>query len=344
MIENHPRAARLLLAACAVLFAVSGRVVEPACAQEVGLRVVVTSKPIHALVAGVMEGVGKPALLIDGNQSPHTYAMRPSDAQKVNRADVFFRVSEALEPFTARVVKALPRTVKVSTLADGVGVKLLERRAGGAFEANGREAAGKGHGQKGHDQKGHDQKGVGHKVHDHGASSPYDAHVWLDPENAKSMTAAIADVLSLLRPEQAPRFNANARAMSERIDAMAAAITRDLAPVAGRPFIVLHDAYQYFERRFGLTAIGSIQVDPDEQPSAKRISDLRRKVAAAPAVCVFAEPNHQPKVVDTVTEGTRSRTAVLDPEGVMIDAGAGLYVELMQRLASAMKSCLSQAE
>jgi zinc transport system substrate-binding protein len=298
-------------------------------AQQEDLRVVVTSKPIHSLVASVMKDVGTPALLVDGTASPHTYAMRPSDAQKVQRAHVFFRVSEALEPFTARVVKALPKSVKVTTLAEAVGVKLLERRAGGAFDAHEHDT-----GQKGH----------GHKDHAHGALSPYDAHIWLDPDNAKAMAGAIVSALSAARPDLASRFAANAAALTQRIDDMAVAISRDLKPVAGKPFVVLHDAYQYFERRFGLEAIGSIQVDPDEQPSAKRITDLRRKVGALPAVCVFAEPNHQPKVVATVTEGTRARTAVLDPEGAMIDAGPELYVGLMQRLATGMKSCLSQSQ
>jgi zinc transport system substrate-binding protein len=111
------------------------------------LKVVVTSKPIHALVASVMSGAGTPALLVDGPASPHTYSMKPSDAQKVHQADVFFRVSEELEPFTAKLVKALPNTVRVATLADAPGLTLLERRSGGTFEAEGHGGA-KGHGGK----------------------------------------------------------------------------------------------------------------------------------------------------------------------------------------------------
>lgn len=293
-----------------------------------GLDVVVTSKPVHALVAQVMQGVGEPALLVDGTASPHTFAMRPSDAQKVYRANVFFRVSEGLEPFTARLIKSLPKSVDVVTLAQAPGVKLLQRRSGGPFET---DAHGHGAGKKAH----------AHKDHAKGAGEDYDAHIWLDPDNAKAIVAAVAAALARRAPEHATRLEANATALTRRIDTLAASIAADLAPVSGRPFVVLHDAYQYFERRFGLTAIGSIAVSPDEQPSAKRITDLRRKVTALPAVCVFAEPHHQPRVVTSVTEGTRARTAVLDPEGTAIPAGPELYFELMRRLADAMRTCLS---
>lgn len=297
-----------------------------AVAQGPAPHVVVTSKPIHALVAEVMKGVGEPELLVDGNGSPHTYAMRPSDAQRVNRAEVFFRISEGLEPFTAKIVRALPRDVKVSTLAEVPGVKHLPRRAGGAFETR----------KHGHSH-GHSHG------HDHGSRSKtaYDAHVWLDPDNAKAMTAAIATVLAERAPGHAGRFRANAEALAARLDKLSAKLASDLAPVGGRPFIVLHDAYQYFEHRFGLNAVGSILVDPDEQPSAKRISDLRKKVASLGAVCVFAEPGHQPRTISSVTEGTRSRTAVLDPEGTALTPGPNLYFDLMSSLATAMKDCLA---
>lgn len=293
-----------------------------------GVDVVVTSKPVHALVAQVMQGAGEPALLVDGTASPHTFAMRPSDAQKVNRAHVFFRVSEGLEPFTARLIKSLPKSVDVVTLAQAPGMKLLQRRSGGPFETHGH-----GHGTG--------KKASAHKDHAHGAGEDYDAHIWLDPDNAKAIVTAVAAALVKRAPEQTKLLEANAAALTRRIDAMAVLIAADLAPMSGRPFIVLHDAYQYFERRFGLTAIGSIAVSPDEQPSAKRITDLRRKVTALPAVCVFAEPHHQPRVVIGVTEGTSARTAVLDPEGTAIPAGPELYFELMRRLSDAMRGCLA---
>lgn len=320
-------AMRLLLQVLVMLLAA----VVPAAAQDVGSRVVVTSKPVHALVAEVMQGVGTPALLVEGTASPHTYSMRPSDAKKVSSAKVFIRVSEALEPFTGRLVRSLPKSVSVLTLAQIEGVRLLERREGGPFEPHSHA-----HGAGKH--KGHSHTHAAHKT-----GSDYDAHIWLDPDNAKAIAVGVAATLARHDPANAARFEANAKGLVRRIDALTASIAADLAQVSSKPFIVLHDAYQYFERRFGLTAIGSIVISPEEQPSARRITDLRRKVAALSAVCVFAEPNHQPKVVTSVVEGTRARTAVLDPEGATLEPGPDLYFELMRRLASTMRECLASA-
>jgi zinc transport system substrate-binding protein len=296
----------------------------PAAAEP--LRVVVTSKPAHSLVAAVMEGIASPDLLVEGTASPHTYSMRPSDAAKVNRAGVLVRVSPALEPFTEKLVRSLPRSVAVLTLAEVEGITRLNRRTGGAFEP----AA----------DAGRDS----HAGHTHAADADQtDPHVWLDPENAKAMARAISTALAAASPADAPRFAANATRLAARIDLMAAEVARELAPVASRPFLVLHDAYQYFEHGFGLRAIGSILVDPDEQPSARRLAGLRRRVRDIDAVCVFAEPAHRPRILASITEGSTARTAILDPEGVSLAAGPGLYLELMRKLATSMRACFSPA-
>ena len=305
------------------------------------LQVVVTSKPIHALVASVMSGAGTPALLVDGPASPHTYSMKPSDAQRVHQADVFFRVSERLEPFTAKLVKSLPSTVRVTTLEDAPGLTLLERRSGGTFQAEGHGGA-KGHGGK----KGHGpEKGHGHEhTHEHGAESGrHDPHVWLDPGNAKAMVKEVAKVLAETAPEHSDTFKANATALSDKIDALALEMERELKPLAGKPFIVFHDAYQYLEKRFGLTAAGSITVSPDVQPSGKRLTELRRRVTKLGGLCVFAEPQFAPKMINAVVEGTRAKSGTLDPEGTALQAGPDLYFTLMRKLAADLKSCLGGA-
>lgn len=288
-------------------------------------KVVVTSKPIHSLVAGVMTGVAAPAVLVDGATSPHTYAAKPSDAQKVNSADVVFRVSEGLEPFTGKVFKALPKTVQAVSLAETNGMTLLPKRTGGEFEADS-------HAGKGHDD--------GHK---HGSKAGAekggsDSHVWLDPANAGVMVGRIAEVLGARYPEHAAKFRDNAAALKARIDELATELETGLKPHAGKPFVVLHDGYQYAEKRFGLTAVGAITVSPDVPPSAKRLTELRKKISKLDAVCVFAEP-YESGLVRTVAEGTKAKVGALDPEGQGLPAGPDLYFALMRNLAAGFKSC-----
>lgn len=292
-------------------------------AAEGGLNVIATIKPVHALAAQVMEGVAEPALLVSGSASPHTFALKPSDARKLQEAVLLFRVSEAVEPFTRRLAAQLPASAHVVTLAEAEGVRRLPRRTGALFDEHEPHA--------GEPKEGH-----------HDGDDAVDGHVWLDPQNAKAMVSQIAKSLSAADPSHAQTFAANAQKAIQRLDALEGELRSRLEPVRSRPFAVFHDAYQYFERRFGLEAVGAITLSPEIQPSARRLSEVRERIKSAGAVCVFAEPNFSPRLVSTAVEGTSARTAVLDPAGAGVEPGADAYDTLMRSLAASIHKCLSQ--
>lgn len=311
------------LVAAALALAVS----TAAAAAEGDLKVVATIKPIHSLLTELMQGVGTPTLLVEGAASPHSFALKPSGVRAIDAADVFVRVSETLEPFTGKVVRALPDGVRLVTLDEIPGVKLLDRRTGGAFEAHAHGAP----------------TAVTDAARDDGAAhGSKDGHIWLDPDNAKAIVAYLAKVLAAAKPEAAGRLQANAQRLNARIDALAADLEAEMRPLRDKPFVVFHDAYQYFERRFGLDAVGAITVSPDVQPSAKRLTQLRRKIKSLEAVCVFAEPLFQPNLVAAVTEGTSARSGTLDPNGSLLVPGADLYFDLMRNMGAGLKACLDQ--
>ena len=297
-----------------------------ASAAQAELKVVVSSKPAHALVASVMGATGTPGLLVSGASSPHTYAMKPSDAKAVNGAAVFFRFSQGLEPFTAKLVTSLPKSVRVVSLQEAPGVALAEKREGGAFEDHG---------------DAHAVHGRGGAVKTAEKEDETDPHIWLDPRNAGAMVDHIADVLGEADPASAAAFKANAAATKSKLQALELELERDLKPFAGKPFVVLHDAYQYLERRFSLTAVGSITVSPEAAPSGKRLTAVRRKIADTGALCVFAEPGMQPKIVSAVIEGSTAKAGLLDPEATRLAPGPGLYDELMRGLARGFEQCFA---
>ncbi len=301
------------------------------------LNVVVTIKPIHALVAQVMAGAGEPRLLVQGTASPHTYALKPSDAQALNAADVVFRVSESIEPFTEKIVASLPKSVTVSTLADAPGLARLERRTGDTFEAHEHSDE---HAADHDDDHDKNAKHVDHEAKEAGDHDKTDGHVWLDPVNAKAMVTEIARVLSERAPDNAARYKDNAAKATAAIDTLTSEITSDLAAVKGKPFVVFHDAYQYFEKRFGVEAVGSVTVSPEVQPSAKRLTAIRDKIKSLSATCVFAEPQFKSKLVGTVLEGTGAKSGTLDPEGANLTPGPDAYATLMRNLARDLKGCL----
>lgn len=289
--------------------------------------VVVTIKPLHALVAQVMAGVGTPVLLVQGVASPHTYALKPSEARALNQARLFFRVSEAVELFTVKVVQSLPKTVEVVTLEEAPGLKLLPRRTGSTFErhVHGKSAPGN----------------HSHGPEQHRRLQQVDGHVWLDPDNAKVMVDRIEQALRAHDPAHAAAFKANADALRAQITALAAELDATLRPVADAPYVVFHDAFQYLERRYGLNVVGSVSISPEIPASAKRLAELRGKIAALGAVCVFAEPQFDTRLIANLIEGTRARTGTLDPEGGRLEPGPQLYFTLMRRLAEDLKGCLS---
>ena len=185
----------------------------------------------------------------------------------------------------------------------------------------------------------HDEKaGDHHGAHHHGH---LDAHAWLDPVYAKKWVDAIAHELEEADPRNRKKYEANARKLKDRIDGLHEELARTLAPVKGAPYVVFHDAYQYLEKRYGLNAIGSVTFSPERKPGAARLVAIRKKVRDTKAVCVFSEPQFQPKLVKVVMEGTSARTGVLDPLGADIPAGENAWFTLMRNMAKSLRTCLS---
>ncbi len=277
-------------------------------------KVVASIKPIHSLIAGVMAGVAEPDLIVAGGASPHLYTLKPSDARRLERADIVFWIGPILESFLVKPLAALGGRAAVVELDRAPGVALLPARAGGAWEPD----------------------------EDHHAASALeqDGHLWLDPENAKAIVRVAVARLAALDAADAARYAQNGAALERRLDALDAALRQRLAAVRGRRFVVFHDAYQYFERRYDLAAIGSITVSPENLPSARRVQAIRDKVRTLDARCVFREPQFEPRLVDVVIAGTRARTGVLDPEGALLPRGPGLYFALLNGLADELVRCL----
>ena len=325
--DYSPSIARRFGPGLAALALAGGAVAGPAVAD---IRVVASIKPVHSLVSAVMAGVGKPHLLMRGKASPHTFTMRPSDAAALQEANVVFLIDEAMETTLARAIDALAGKARVVALADAKGLIRRPLREGGAFEADPEHDQDKGDKDHAREEAG------GH--HDHGE---FDMHVWLDPVNAWTMGRAIADTLSEADPTNAAKYKANARALLPRLDALTAQISAAVAPVRGKPFVVFHDGYRYFEDHFGLNAVGSMVVSPGRSPGAKRLRQLRAKIRELGVACVFAEPQFDKRIVNVVVEGTKVRPGTADPLGAAIKDGPELYFTLLRNMAAAFTDCLS---
>jgi len=332
-------------------------------ARAEGPRVAVDIAPVHSLVAKVMDGVGTPDLIVQQGASPHGYSLRPSEAEALEHADIVFWVGEPLEPWLERSIDALAAEAKSVELMETQGTTELEFREGATFEkhshAHGDEDHDEGHDHEAHDDHDHDhdEKQEAHDDHDHDHEEGeqhdhaaheehdhdhhgHDPHAWLDPENARVWLDVIAADLSELDPEHADTYAANAAAGKADLASLIGEIKSELAGASDKNFIVFHDAYQYFENRFGISAAGSIRLGDASDPSPARIAEIRDKVADLKISCVFSEPQFNPGMVETVFEGTDATVGVLDPLGSNLTLGPDLYPQLIRDLSGSLTSCL----
>ena len=381
---------RSLKSTVATMAIAAGLALPIASQAEAEPRVVASIPAVHSLVAGVMEGVGTPSLLVSGGASPHTFSLKPSQARELQNADAVFWVGDDLESFLEKPLKALGGKAAIVKFSANDHIELIDTREGGIWKKDGHDGHDdhKGHAHDDHgkkemaakkddhdhdDHKGHahddhakkempakkddhdhdDHKGHAHGDHDDHAKKDdhddheghahgeHDLHIWLDPHNAKEMVEVIAETLAKVDPANAGKYEANAEKIAGRIDKLDHEIEEALAKVKDRPYLVFHDAYQYFESHYGLGAVGSISVSPERKPGAKRIAELRHVIEDNNAVCIFAEPQFPPNIVQTLVEGTKARSGVLDPVGGSLPPGPDAWFTLMNNLAQSLENCLN---
>jgi len=292
-------------------------ILSPAWAAESSVpQVVVSIKPLHSLVAGVMQGVGTPLLLVKGGGSPHGYVLRPSEARSLAKAQLVVWVGHELESFLQKPLATLGHKAHQLELAEQLKEHLLVKRQGGTWERRAHKHSS-------------EETTAEHNMQHQSA----DLHLWLDPVLARQIVILTSNALSELDPAHSSQYQANTTELVKKLDHLNQSLKKQLAPVKDIPYIVFHAAYQYFESAYGLNAVGSITIDPERRPGAKRIKDIRQKIKQLGARCVFSEPQFESRLIATVIEGTEAKTGILDPLGADLAAGPEAYFQLMTRLA-----------
>ena len=315
----------LLLSSLSLFSFISSAEAEP--------KVVTSIKPIHSLVSYVMDGVGRPDLLVDGSSSPHTFQLKPSHATMLQEADIVFWIGEDLESFLETPLDSIAANAKRVTLMDSDQIELLKFREKNVFDDHHDDHDEHEDHADGHDD--HDEhEGHDDHAHHHGE---HDIHFWLDPEIAKSIVNITARELSEIDPNNKSTYEKNAANaiddLEELINVTRSKINSDAT------YIVFHDAYQYFEQRFGIEVIGALTVNPEVLPGAKQLSEIREVIEHENVNCLFSEPQFNPSIANTIAKDTGIKAAVLDPLGAELEPGKDLYFELISDMASSFENC-----
>lgn len=293
-----------------------------AAAMPAQAAVVASIKPLGFIASAIADGVTSTEVLLPDGASEHDYALRPSDVKRLQGADLVVWVGPEMEAFMQKSVSQLSQQKQVQLAALG-GVKPLL--------------------MKGSDDDEHDHEG-----HDHGAQNSdedhhhgeYNMHIWLSPEIARLSAVAIHDKLVELMPENRAKLDANLQNFESGLADADKQVGSVLAPLKGKGYFVFHDAYGYFEKHYGLTPLGHFTVNPEIQPGAQRLHEIRTQLVEHKAVCVFAEPQFRPAVINAVARGTNVRSGTLDPLGIDVSLGKDSYMQFLSGLANQYASCL----
>ena len=316
------------------------------------VNVVTTIKPLHSLISSVMEGVGKPSLIIEGTNNPHTFVFKPSHAEMIENADIVFWIGEDLEAFMEKPLESLAKNAKTISFMDLASIEKLKFREQNIFDDHD-DHGHDDHDDHGHkdddhddhdDHDGHDDEHDGHDDHDDHAGhhdghnhGEFDAHIWLDPANAKEMVLEISHELSELDPSNKSKYEDNASKTIAALDTLIEEVDNSLSKDIS--YIVFHDAYQYFETRFGVKSAGALTLNPDVLPGAKQIADIQDLINDKGIKCIFSEPQYNPKIIETLGNDMNISTGVMDPLGAYIEAGPSMYSELINEIANSIKNC-----
>ncbi len=293
------------------------------------IKVVASIKPIHSLASYLMDGVGKPDLIVDGYNSPHGFALKPSHAKMLQNADLIFWVGEDLETFLEKPLKSIAKKAEKIELMEIKGVKKLEFRERNIFD---------GHDDHGHDDhKEHGHKEDKHDDHHEHAHGEHDPHIWLDPINAKAILSEMAEHLIEKDPNNASAYKANLKKAHKALDNLTKKVKSELK--GDFKSIVFHDAYQYFEKRFNVNVLGAFTVNTDVLPGAEQLAEIREIIEHEKVTCVFSEPQFNPDIIKAVAKDTNIKTGVIDPLGATLDPGKDLYFDLIRNMYASFKSC-----
>ena len=312
------------------------------------IKVVASIKPIHSLASYLMDGVGKPDLIVDGYSSPHGFAMKPSHAKMLQNADLVFWIGEDLENFLEKPLSSIAKKAEKIELIEIKGLQVLKFRERNIFDEHDHDDHGHDddHGKKeddhdhdhdDHGKKEDDHDDHGHDDHDGHAHGEFDPHIWLDPINAKAILNEMAEHLIENDPKNEAKYKSNLANALQEIDKLTIDVMTELSNSVSS--IVFHDAYQYFEERFNVKILGAFTVNTDVMPGAEQLAEIREIIEHDKVACVFSEPQFNPDIINAVAKDMKIKTGVLDPLGATLDPGKDLYFNLIRNMSASFKGC-----
>ncbi len=292
------------------------------------LNIVATVPPLASMVNPLLTERDSITTLLTPGHTPHGFQLKPSHMLALERADIILTIGTGVDNWAAKAVARWPE--KVISMVELPGLVKLKMRSQSDWKISVMD--------KGKDGHSHDH---GHKHHHHKHSHKgVDPHMWLSPDNAALLIVAFTE--TYLQTIENENDRADFKVLSQEylanLKKVDLKIKQQLAPISQQAYVVLHDAFQYFQAHYNLNGVGAIQISPILEPSIKRVLKMQEIIKDKEVVCVFKEPQFPARQVEYLVRGMDVRIGSLDPLGGRVENER--YDEFLQILANQFESCL----
>lgn len=265
------------------------------------LRVVVSIKPIHSIVAGLMEGIEPPELLIDGESTPYNYQPSREQIEHLKSADMVIWVGPELEASLQQPIAELKSGTMVLELLENDALKVLPSRV---------------------------------------SDTRRDPFVWMDSRNSIILLDEFARALIELDPARTHLYTRNRSRMVKDYTRVDREFEYGYRGLTGGVIFTYYDSLQYFEQSYALKIRGVLTESPREPVDTTKLLSARAQILNGEYVCLLTEANLPKDQLALLTGGTSIRVAELDSFGAHLQAGPGLYLQLMRHNTNVIKRCL----
>jgi protein SCO1/2 len=272
----------------------------PAAAAGEPPRVVASIKPLHSLLAGLMEGLAEPALLVSGERLPWDYRPDAGDLGTLRAADIVVWSGLELEPALAAPVAALDPDTRVYEVLASDALKVLPARH---------------------------------------AAGDADPMYWLDSRNMLILLDEFTEMLSERDPARSLVYRRNRQAMAEALTAIDRTMEFRYRDVSGVPVFSYHDTQQYFEQAYAMRVAATVAA-PRAGIETARLLEMRQAMAGMDRTCLFTERSLDEPHLELLLDRAGVQVVELDSFGTVLVPGPALYGELVQRNFKAISDCV----
>jgi zinc transport system substrate-binding protein len=272
-------------------------------------NVVVSIRPIHSIVSALMEGVSEPRLLLDSNESAHTFHLKPSQLKLLSNADLLITIGDSFESGLSKVIRNIDQNYRLN-LSEIKELQIYDFRD--------------------HNEIEHDE----HDEHDE------DLHLWLDVGNVQIIAEKIKQKLIEINPSNKEQYNTNYLELKSKLNQLEEKIQFQLEPIKSTPFAIYADILQYFEKNFDLNKPVIIAPYHGARLSINRVIKAKNKMKNQKTRCLIYGSENTSKQINVLTEGLDIKAHSVDILGVKLEPGSEQYFDLMKEISNQLASCL----